>query len=154
MPSQSINFANITYLIANGSSYNRINRPGAIRMWERVWVSQGYTQWVYQGYTVDPPPYTLYGRKTGWWDTSGGEQAAQAFGVYNAWAMQDPFFLPSPGWPSTYEGWLVVQYYAGYPDLWQWYYDSPITVNVDPGPYWVDTSYSYWVDTSYWAYYY
>lgn len=122
-------------------------------MWERVWVSQGYRQWVYQGYWYDPPGYytTIYGQKTGWWDTSGGDSAVQVWGVYWAWGMLSPFFAQ---WNGNYSGWYIVTGWYGYSDLWQWYYDPEITLYVDPGPYWVDTSYSYWVDTSYWAYYY
>ena len=153
MPTLEINFSQLTYLVGNGSAFNRINRSNGARLWERVWVSSGYNQYVSQGYWYDPPGYndTLYGRKTGWWDTSGGGIAAQVFGVSWAWGLLNPYFAQ---WPSSYQGWLTVTGFYGYSDLWQWYYDDPISIYVDPGPYWVDTSYYRWVDTSYWAYYY
>nr|NDG08037.1 hypothetical protein [Oxalobacteraceae bacterium] len=153
MPSQSINFAQLQYLSGNGSSFNRLNRPGGTRLWERVWVSSGYNQYVSQGYWYDPPGYnqTLYGRKTGWWDLTGGSIAASLFGIYAGWGLVEPYIA---NWTFGYQGWLQVTGYYGYGDLWQWYYDEPVSFWVDPGPYWVDTSYYYWVDTSYWAYYY
>jgi hypothetical protein len=154
MPSQTINMSSITYFIGNGSVFNRLNRPGGTRLWERAWVSSGYNQYVSQGYWYDPPGYnqTIYGRKTGWWDTSGGEQAVQVWGVYTSWGMLEPYFIAP--WSGGYQGWLIVTGFYGYSNLWQWYYDDDVTTWVDPGAYWVETGYYYWVDTSYWAYYY
>ena len=154
MPSQSINLASVTYVLGNGSAFNRLNRPGVTRLWERVWVSSGYNQYVSQGYWYDPPGYyqTLYGRKTGWWDTSGGGEAAQVWGVAEMLGMLEPF-LQAPS-PVGYQGWLQVTGFYGYPNLWQWYNDNDYTVYYDPAPYWVETGYYRWIDTSYWAYYY
>jgi hypothetical protein len=156
MPSQSINFANITYILANGSSYNRINRPGATRLWERVWIPSSYQVLISQGYWVDPDPYYYWvypPRYTGWWDTGGGGNAAQVWGVNWSWGILDPYFGE---WNGNYSGWYIVTGWYGYNDLWQWYYDtgSPYQQYTDPAPYWVDTSYYQTYDNSYWAYYY
>lgn len=138
--------------MVNGVERSRINRPGAIRLWEKVLQSAGYWQYISQGYYVDPPPEYLSGAYiTGWWDLSDGySQSASAFGTGASSGMITPYVIPNIG--LQYEGWLDVTNYLGYPQLWRWY-NSNWSGNVDPPAYWVDTSYSTYVQPVY-VYYY
>jgi hypothetical protein len=125
-------------------------------MWERVYVNSSYQQYYSQGYWVDPDPYWQWVYPpvyNGWWDTSGGGQAAQVWGVEWSWGILHPYFGQ---WNGNYSGWWVIGGWYGFPDLWQWYWNTaePYQQYVDPPPYWVDTSYYVTVDNSYWAYYY
>jgi len=154
MPSITINWAQITQVRRqDGTVYNRVNRPGANRLWERVWIPSTTTTQVNDGYWVDPDPYWEFVR-TGQYYTGSGR-----------WNFNNPDLGMWPdGSPSNfYSGnggynWTHVGNYEpgdGY-SYWRFeaYQFTGYEQYVDPGPYWQDNWITVTVDNSYWAYYY
>jgi hypothetical protein len=148
VPSQSIAWSQIQAVVGNGNTVMRVNRSGGVRLWEKVWVQSTLATRISQGYTYDPPAYytRVDGYLSGWWDTSGGTFMG------STWGVDYPVYGPSN---TNYGGWSVITGYYGYSQVWQWSNeDFHGDVYIDPGPYWVDTSYWVYTDNSYWAYYY
>jgi hypothetical protein len=57
MPTVSVNFANITRVVRNGTDYNQLEIRGtqvaSKQLWRRVYINSSYPVTEY----IDPPPY-------------------------------------------------------------------------------------------------
>lgn len=173
MPTVSVNFANITRVVYNGTDYNQLEIRGtqvaSKQLWRRVYINSSYPVTEY----IDPAPYyeqipeskSLYSyiawEPNSWDDDPNswpyGEPIAWTNNAGNNWGFEwvntgseynyDGSPNPFPGFTVTNQG----SYYYGTTQYYwvgaNYYYNSQY---VDPPGYYQTT----YVDNSYWAYYY
>jgi hypothetical protein len=162
MPTVSVNFANITRVVYNGTDYNQLEIRGtqvaSKQLWRRVYINSSYPVTEY----IDPPPY--YERI----------QESKSFYSYIAW---DPSNIDNDNesWPYG----TPLEWTSGGTNNWSFeWVNTGTEYNYDGSPnpfgainnqyYWVGVNYYYdtqyvdppgyyqttYVDNSYWAYYY
>lgn len=174
MPTLSVNFANITRVVRNGTDYNQLEITGSQvtpkQLWRRVYINSSYpvTEW------IDPAPYyeeipgtrqIVYyfywdpGAPDPWPSGPDGPYGTSMAGPIPGWAynapyagqwtsVQDSMNYDSYGYGSQ-PNWMGISPYSGY-YYWIWTVYYYQTNYVDPPGYYQTT----YVDNSYWTYYY